>query len=201
MCLPFFLYYVPGFLSNAFCDLLGLCETVDAEDRDELTLCRKDSLMVTHADSIRSFRRSQQLIRDKTDPVMIAKAKKVKIAQKFVAQHNTKTVKAVEKGDAKKVEAERKRNMTPAEKKEEAVLKKKMKIEKETSIREEYQRKLVEYEQIVEEDRQRRIGEPENSIDVDDLIQMMDQSFEVTPPGTPTCIPPAGLMAWNEENM
>lgn len=50
-----------GSALNTFLDDLGICRSEGAVDRDNLTLCRRDAELITHADSIQKFKASKEL--------------------------------------------------------------------------------------------------------------------------------------------
>lgn len=106
-----------GKVTNPFLDGLGIPRDEDAIDRDELTLCRQDCLIITHADSISAFKKYQQEKFERTNPELKELKQKEEKAKLTIIKHANQLKKKKEKEIAAAAEKVRKASLTAEERK------------------------------------------------------------------------------------
>lgn len=116
-----------GSVTNEFLDSLNIPKIEESINRDELTLCRQDAQLITHADSVERYKLMQQKKQTRTDPALLKLEKKKKEAAKFVKKYAKVENKRQEdlhrrqqNEQLKVAEKLRKQTLTPAQKKQEA---------------------------------------------------------------------------------
>jgi hypothetical protein len=135
-----------GTLSEAFLDLHDICKTEGSTERDELTLCRRHALIVTHVDTLVQQRALAEARRVDKDPVLQAQraatdatvkamAAELKAAEKLRDATAAAVVKAAARDSERDAEKVRKAALTAEDKKAELAQKKEAsaakKVEKE----------------------------------------------------------------------
>lgn len=102
-------------MTSAFLDELEICRTPDATERDNLTWCRQQAFIVTHADTNIRFAAAKQKKIDDANPVIIEERRQLAEDIKKVASENAKLLKAATLKAAKDAETARLLNRTANE--------------------------------------------------------------------------------------
>lgn len=113
-----------GRVLNTYLDELGIVADPSATDRDNLTLCRQDCQLITHADTIHRYRQKNPPLpslfsspppTSRTSAVSQVSEKQLMKAKKVVKAVLGRQAKAAAKEAAKAAHVDRRNAMTPAE--------------------------------------------------------------------------------------
>jgi len=102
-----------GRITNDFLDTMGVVSAPDATQRDNLTLCRQDTQLITHVDTIARFAEKQAAKEKRKDPKQAVLEVTKNKAQRLIDKHQATQQRQEEREAAKLLESQRRAQLTP----------------------------------------------------------------------------------------